>query len=222
MNRKKIIISTLILSLFSINQVYASCTKEELEEFKKIEKEYKVTYEFNKATKDYTVTFNSPKTGIYDYIFRIDENKICKDIDELGIKTECYNISPGEYEIEIIAKTENCNDVLKKTTLKLPQYNNFSDDPLCIGIEEFYLCKSTYDKKIDYETFVSRVNTYKKTKENKDENQIEKHENTKNEEIKKFIENNITKIIIITIFLILLIITMIVTIKSIRKSRRLE
>lgn len=222
MNRKKIIISTLILSLFSINQVYASCTKEELEEFKKIEKEYKVTYEFNKATKDYTISFHTPQRKKYDYEIYTDIKLNCKIIDEEVI--ECYNIPINTYRLSIVGVTSTCDDLLKEETLKLPELNNYSEDPLCEGIEEFYLCRPTTEKQVDRETFESRVKTYKKTKlkkENEEKKQTAIKEENENK-IVKYIRENIFQIIIYVIFLILILITTIITMKSIRKSRRLE
>ena len=58
---------TSLLFLINIPNTYASCTQEELNEFKKIENEYKVTYEFNKDTKDYTMTLYSPLPYKYNY-----------------------------------------------------------------------------------------------------------------------------------------------------------
>ena len=121
--------------------------------------------------------------------------------------------------------TETCDDVLKTTILKLPKYNKYSEDPLCEGIEEFDLCNSTYDKEIDYDTFVSRVETYKRTK-NKNENINNDNDTGNNNKLlnnmKTYIEENLIQIIIVTVFIILVVITTIITAKSIRKSRRLE
>ena len=73
---KKIILFTILSLLFSTN-VYASCTEEEINDFKKIEDEYKITYEFNKETKDYTVIFTRKEPDKYDYY-----------IDSTGIKCD--------------------------------------------------------------------------------------------------------------------------------------
>ena len=98
---------------------------------------------------------------------------------------------------------------------------------MCEGIEEFVLCQPTYDKEIDYDTFVSRVNTYKKTKQEKvvDEPQKETENKKINviiNNILKFIQDNLFTITIITVFAIAIIVTIILTAKKIKKSRRLE
>lgn len=211
-----------VLSLFILfpSIIYADCTDEEVKHFKEIEKDYKVTYEFNKDTKDYKVTFYSPEPDMYDYYwFSESLDSKCKVIDDKTI--DCNNVIPDTYEIEIIGVTDSCYDTLKKSNLKLPKYNNYSSDPLCEGIEEFVLCSPTYDKNIDYDTFVSRVNTYKKNLNNqKEPDEINTNQNEN--KLLEYIEDNLFQIIIITVFIIMLVITIILTAKSIRKSRRLE
>lgn len=221
MIKKKYIALTLMLPLLGMSRTYASCTQEEINEFIKIKDEYKITYEFDKDTKTYTLNLIRANPDMYDYIIYLKGNLTCNDINEK--ETECLYFSPGTYRIEIVGQTNTCSDTLKELTLELPKYNEYSEDPLCEGIEEFVLCQSTYDKEIDYDTFVSRVNTYKRTKQEKESELNE--ENNQNEFVSKvttYIKENLLKIIIIIVFIILISITSIITYKSIRKSRRLE
>ena len=212
-------IFTIILFLICITNTYAACTQEEINEFKKIEDEYTIKYEFNKDTKDYTITFNAPLPEKYTYQFNEDI-----DIKNLEMTTETNfkisKVTPGEHQIEIMGITKECLGIIKTITLKLPEYNNYSEDLLCEGIEEFVLCQPTYDKDIDYDTFVSRVNTYKKSKEKKQNNKI--IQNEKDNKIIEYIKDNLIQIIIVAIFIVLVIITAYIMIKSIRKSRRLD
>lgn len=213
---KKIILFTILSLLFSTN-VYASCTEEEINDFKKIEDEYKITYEFNKETKDYIVIFTRKEPDKYDYY--IDSTGIkCDDINEN--KAQCYNFKPQKYDIYIIGQTEECDDILKEITLNLP-YNSLSEDPICEGIEEFVLCQPTYDKEIDYDAFISRVNTYKKNKTTQPSSNNVNNSNQENKII-TYIKENLLTIITVSIFIILVIITIILTAGSIKKSRRLE
>lgn len=209
-----------LLSLFSLflllpHTSYADCTKEEIEHFKEIEDEYKVTYEFNKDTKDYTIKFHSSEPSKYDFGIYDANNLNCKDLNLE--EYECDNVKPGEYKVGIFSLNESCDIPMKNITLKLPKYNDFSKDELCEGIEEFVLCQETYDKDITYEEFVSRTNTYKRTK---------RKEETKEKEsegkIKEYLENNSLQIIIALISSILVILIIILVTKSIKKSRRLE
>lgn len=219
MVKKKYIVLILMLSLLNINKTHAVCSKEEIDTFKKIENKFKVTYEFNKGSKDYTLKFKTPNQSSFDYIIYTDVKLDCEKINEE--ETECYNFPPNTYDLAIIGLTDTCDDELKTLTLKLDRYNSFSEDPLCEGIEEFVLCQPTYNKEVDYETFVSRVNTYKKTKLKEEQERLE-NETQQENEIITYIKDNFIQIIIITIFVILVIITTIVSFKSIRKSRRLE
>lgn len=220
---KKTIFTT-ILFLTCLTNTHAACTQEEINEFKKIEDQYTVKYEFNKTNKKYDIYFVGSQPEKYFYQIYSDIKINCHRINETTKK--CIDFPSDIYDIEIIGLTNTCDDVLKTIQITLPEYNKYSEDPLCEGIEEFVLCNPTYAKKIDYDTFVSRVKTYKRTKEkNKQQEMIEKNDNEKNETIEiiqKYIKEHIVSIIIIIIFVVLIIITIIVTAKSIRKSRRLE
>lgn len=210
-----------LLSLFIPSTIYADCTKEEINNFKKIEDDYKITYEFNKDTKLYTLTFYSPEPDIYDYTSP-DSNTFlnCEVINNNTVK--CSNIQSDEYNFEIIGMTDSCDITLKKIKITLPKYNTYSEDPLCEGIEEFVLCQPTYDKDIDYETFVSRVNSYKKNHPVKEDIDEKKEEPKEQNKIIKYIQDNLFQIIIMIVFITLVIMTIILTAKSIKKSRRLE
>lgn len=211
----------LILSLICTNKVFAVCTQEEMDGFKKIKDKYQVTYEFDMDSKTYSLIFKSPKPDNYHYVIYTESTLDCTTINKTTLK--CINFNPDMYTIEIVGMTNTCNDVLKTFDLNLTRYNNYASDPLCEGIEEFVLCNPLYDKDIDYETFVSRVNTYKKTKDKetiKDEPVADAVEPADN--LLNYIKENIIQITIIIIFVVLLIITISITAKSIRKSRRLE
>lgn len=217
--KKKIILLS-ILSLLCLDKTYASCTKEELNEFKKIESEYKVTYEFNKDTKDYTITLHTPYPDKYGYVLDNDMNQI-KYVSSTENSVTFSNVKPGNYIIEVHGMSKTCEDILKQINLNLSKYNSYSEDSICDGIEEFVLCQPTYDKEIDYDTFVSRVNTYKKSKQEKESETIQEEVQEENEII-GYIKDNLVQIIVITVFVILVIITTILTVNSIKKSRRLE
>lgn len=225
MKKYKYLLLTFLIPLLIPITAYAECTKEDIEHFKEIEDEYTITYEFDKETKKYSITFFNPNPEAYGYTlgYAVSENEYKKK-DFTTIKEEEFieeNINPGEYDIEVISTNKECQKQFKKTTLKLSKYNIYSEDPICEGIEEFILCQTTYDKDIDYDTFVSRVNTYKKghKKEQTEPASIKTKEDNK---IIKYIKDNIVQIIVITFFVIMVIITIYLTIKSARKSRRLE
>ena len=214
---KRKILLTLISFITFTPEIYAECTNEEVNAFKKISNEYKVTYEMNTESKLYNLTFYDPAPDKYTFVingatdgdFSIHDNN---NYQYLGL-------SPGEYTVTIEGVTNTCKDVLKTINLSLPKYNKYTEDPLCKGIEEFVLCQSTYDKDIDYETFKQRVEVYKKTKT---ENNIKTDDINKNNTIVNYFKNNIGQISLFTISLVLVIIVITLIAKRQKKSRRLE
>ena len=220
MNKFKYIILALTIFVFNIHSISADCTEEALKEFKGVKDEYTVKYEFNKSTQNYTIYFNAPLPEKFYYQIYTDMQLDCSAEDNKTLK--CINFPSGNYEVVVSGITEECNDSLKTIKLKLPKYNEYSEDPLCEGIEDFVLCSPTYSKDIDYESFVSRVNTYKKGLEKQEEPEPEEPDQTIIDTTIEYVKNNLVSIIIVIAFIILLIITIIITAKSIRKSRRLE
>ena len=69
MIKKRYLTLALVLSLVGMNKSYAACTQEQLDSFKSVEKEYKVTYELNRITKDYTVKLHEQDKEKYEYVF---------------------------------------------------------------------------------------------------------------------------------------------------------
>ena len=218
---KRIIMITLVSLIVNTNIIYAECTSKDTDYFKSIEDKYQTTYEFNKDTKTYTISLTYEDTSSFTY--RIDGSGIDdKNIKFSDNKLLIDNLNSGQYTIYVIGASDSCNDVFKKETITLPQYNQYAYDPACEGIEEFALCSPTYDKYLDYNTFISRVNSYKKSKTNNDkpDNNVEE-KNT----ILEWLKNNYFYIIYAVIGIVVLLI-IILTIKAIynneRKRRRLE
>lgn len=225
MNKFKYLSSILIVSVMNIHTVLASCTQEEINTFKRIEDDYTVKYEFDKSTKTYNLYFTASKPELYDYVIRYNEKLNCEEVNDTLSK--CMGFKSGEYTIQIIGKTQTCNHLFKEFTLKLPKYNKLSEDPLCEGIEEFVLCNPSYEKEIDYESFVSRVEIYKKKNKPATEDNLTGTNNKKdeNEIITKainYLKDNWIEMTIVLIFVILVVITTVISIKSARKSRYLE
>lgn len=225
MNRKKYITLTVMLSLLGMNNVYAeSCNMEIIQDFQGIKNIYEIDYKYSIEQKSYTIILKYSTNSIYEYQIYDIENIECKKIN--NTTKECYNFKPGKYSYEVYGKNSSCKQTVKIGDFEIKELKNYSTDPLCDGIKEFVLCQGDYYKDMDYETFVSRVKTYKRTKQEKIEKEnLQKQEEEKNKtqkQIKTYIEENLIQIIIIIIFIILVTITSIVGYKTIRKSRRLE
>ena len=214
---KRKILLTLISFITFTPEIYAECTNEDFNNFKKISDEYKLTYEYNQETKLYDITFYDPAPEKYTFVINGAADGEFKIKDKNNYTY--VGISPGDYKITIKGITDACQDVFKTINLNLPKYNKYSEDPLCKGNEEFVLCQPTYDKDIDYDTFKERLEVYKKTKT---ENNA-KNNNTKKENIViNYIKNNIVQVSLIAISLVLVIIIIISIAKRQKKSRRLE
>lgn len=199
---------------------YAECTEEEYNHFNKIKDKYKIEYKFDESKSHYILTLYNPESGHYTYeIQSVDKMPLTCEISN-NSDTICNGIYPGGYNISVIGNTNTCNDTLKRTFLRLKPYNKYSEDPLCEGIKDFVLCQETYDKEIDYETFVSRVESYKEQKKEEKENNKKKIIDIN--KIKAYIEDNLYETIIIAVFVVLVIVTVIITIITAKKSRRLE
>lgn len=235
MKRKKSLLLITLLSLLSTNKVYAACTEAELNHFKEIESTYKVTTDFDPNTKEYVITYYMDSLGDYEINIELQPGSKCQYVDGNTIKCTGKNLN-GDYKSTIIGYSDTCNDELKQETGTIPKYNEYYGSEECQGIEEFALCQKDYTKEITEEDFKSRTETYKKTTtvDNNKDNATNTKDNTKEDNtkelkndtffarIKYYVQNNLTKTIIIAVFIILLIITAIITIKSIQKSRRLE
>ena len=218
MKKYKYLTTFLIIFLIPIF-AYASCTDEELKHFEEIRDNYKIEYTVDKTTGLYKVILYNPEPENYTYVATGTEYTFpCKTTDDSD--TVCENILPSGYRINVVGNTATCDDILKRTYLSLKPYNKYSEDPLCDDIKEFSLCQETYDKEIDYETFVLRVNAYKESKE--EENKSKTNKNFDISKIKEYVENNLFQVIVIAVFIILVIVTVTITIITAKKSRRLE
>lgn len=218
---KKILIIILVSLIVNTNIIYAECTTKDTEYFKSIEDKYQVSYEFNKDTRTYTLILTYEDMSSFTYGLDGLEIKDT-DIKFSDNKLLIVNLNPGQYTIYVVGASDSCNDIFKTEEITLPQYNQYAYDPACEGIEEFALCSPTYDKYLDYNTFISRVNSYKKNKTNNTtpDNNV-KEENT----VLEWLKDNYMYFIYATIGIVVLLIIILI-IKTIynneRKRRRLE
>lgn len=226
MKYKRYILFLLLIIVIPINKAYADC-KDELKEIEDIKDEFKITYEYVPDVTEYggyILTFYNPNSIKYKFDMYKPTDLTCNEENEYY--TKCYYYLPGVYMVNIKSTNNSCKDILNQIELKLP-YNKYSKEPVCEGIEDFVLCKPTYDKEIDYETFLQRVEVYKKTLtelEEKEENKIEEPiiEKTTSEKIIDYIMKNIFIIVTMIVATILLIILIVSMIKKHRERWRLE
>lgn len=78
---------------------------------------------------------------------------------------------------EIYTRVAGCyGKLLTIRYVTFPNYNEFSTDEICVGAEEFSLCKRWGAVAVDYETFVKEVKKYKEKKAEKKPIIFEKEE----------------------------------------------
>lgn len=218
---KKVITIILVSLIINTNIIYAECTTEEQEYYKSIEDKYQTTYVFDKESRTYTMTLTYGDISTFTYI--IDNSAIeYANIESYDDRMVISNLIPGKYGIYVVGTTDSCDDLFKTEEITLPEYNQYAYDPVCEGIEEFVLCRPTYDKELDYDIFISRVNSYKKNKANQD-----KTDNNTEEKptIKEWFKDNYMYFIYAIIgIVVLLIIALIIKViyNHERKRRRLE
>lgn len=216
---KKIGLIMFMSFIINVNIIHAECTKEDTNYFKSIEDKYKVSYTFDKDTKTYKMylSYSDPSAFLYDITGDGIDNATI-DMNEENIILS--NLASGNYYISIIGVSNSCTDTFKTINLTLPQYNIYSEDPICRGIEEFVLCSPTYDKEIDYNTFISRTNAYKKQKE-KEDNQKDDTIQEENKII-KYIEEYYIYVIVSVLLLVVAILLIVKIYNKARQRRRLE
>ena len=219
---KKILLITLVSLIVNTNIIYAECTTKDKEYYESIKDKYNISYEFDKDTKAYKLylTYGDDSAFSYEIEGDIMDNVNYEFKDNTTIIS---NITPGEYILRVIGVSDSCSDTFREETITLPKYNEYAYDPICEGIEEFVLCSPTYDKEIDYETFISRANTYRKNKEKgNDTTDDEKgNKNTITEWFKNNYQYIIYGLIGIAVLIMAIIIIKIIYNKE-RKRRRLE
>ncbi len=234
MKKKKFLLLITLLSFLATDKVYAACTENEINKFNQDGSTYKVTTDFDPTTKQYVVTYYMENLQDYNISFSMTPGATCQIVDNNTLRCTGSNLN-GDYEMTISGDSNTCSDELKKDSGTIPKYNEHYGSEECQGIEDFALCQKDYTKDVTEEEFKSRVETYKKTneqsKDNSTDNKTENKTDDNKTEIKNdtiidkviyYIQNNLTKVIVITIFVILLIVTTIITVKSVKKSRRLE
>lgn len=165
MKLKYILFSTLIITL-NILCINASCTDKELNDIKADIKNIKITYKhLGKVTKDdgsiayneFLVTATNIPNEVYVHLNPFADNEFIKNEDNLQIK-----LTTGKWQYNMYSS--KCEKTVDTIEVKLPRFNEYSLDPLCIDIdpEDFPLCGKYFEYEVSKESFARKVNTYRK------------------------------------------------------------
>lgn len=227
MKKIKYILFTVLILILSTLSVNAECTKEELNTLKQEANKIKVTYKHLGSNVDdegtvvdymFSLTFSNINDDMY---IRIDDyNEEWKEVKDNKITID--KIATGKYRFSVYSNI--CQEKIGNINVKLPKFNSYSLDPLCDGIntDEFPLCSKYLEYQPSYETFVKKIEEYKKAKEKKpDDNNNNNTDDSTFTKILNQIINFITKyqIYIISALTIILIVLVILIISSKKKKR---
>lgn len=218
---KKNIYLLLIVFLFMLlpSFVYADCTDEVIAHFKKIENDYKITYEFNREKESYNIKIYNAEPEQFIFVPEKEEDNVkCTELEKQNV--ECEGFTMDIHPMLLISTSEECDYVLTEKDLDLSKKNKYWNDPLCKDLEEFVLCDPSYDKEISYDDFKSRIETYKKSKVKKEKETTKNKDN--NNQIIEYIGKNYQILSIIIALSIALVLLIILIARNLKKSRRLE
>jgi len=227
MKRMSILFILMIFGFLNINvlaeeDIFA-CTNDELSRIKEVAKKVEINYEYefkeinqNGETIRYPV-YSLVATNLSDEIkVLIIKNYLSGDYKEFknGKETTASlnGFSEGEkVNITIKAFTPNkCSGkTVRSIVVKLPYYNNFSEEDICKVYPEFKYCSEFVDQTIQLDTFNQEIEKYIELQE------VE----VNNDEVK---EDNWTLLIIIGIIVAILFITLIISMIVIKIRKKSE
>lgn len=177
------------------------------------------TYNFGYAIEKY-----KEKDSIFYKVtlLNISNNIVVDYLDKLYYSSNniINQIKPGStITLKLIAKPGSVCDGydIGNKTLVIPNYNVYKDDPLCIGNEEYFLCKENTATKISKEEFTRQLNNYIKTKNHIEEEENEEPNIIKEKDFMKEFLNFISKNYLYIIFGFVSIIVLVVVIKLVKK-----
>lgn len=135
------------------------------------------TYELKKGKPVFEVTISN----LYKDMYVVDKlTKKTYDKSDFNANNELviggYREN-AKIRYEIYTRVSGCyGKLLTIRYVTFPNYNEYSTDEVCVGAEEFSLCKRWGAVSVDYETFVKEVETYKNRRTSKEKIVFEKEE----------------------------------------------
>ena len=167
-----------IISFFIIaNNVDAnSCDYVEISRLKNVASNidftYSYVYDSNLDDVKFTITIQN-----------IEENIIITDINK-GSVVYNYNGNSSlvlndyddgrRYQFEINTDTTDClNKKLLTRYIELPKYNKYYNDEVCFSVSSYYMCQMWYQHELTKEQFYEKINIYKESLKNEDNNPSE-------------------------------------------------
>lgn len=172
--RMRIISILLIVFLFNNLNVKASCTEEQKKAFQSKLDQVSITYKYENELLDQnnnviTGFFSINITGLTEDLALYNPERNLSLVGTKDGNFSKFGFVNGTYEFRLFVNNNVCNDASRNITIKLPKYNEFSDNYLCNGIDatKFLPCSKWYEYDLDEKTFLARLEEYKQqTKKN--------------------------------------------------------
>lgn len=207
---KHLIFMFIILTVpFSINAV--SC-EEEKANADKVEVDYELF--MNEADFPYfRIKLNNVSNDIYvltDYGVEIENNEYTR------VATNTLQV----IELPVYSRDNSCSNPLRKITVNLPLYNEFSDYKICEGIEDYKYCQKLIDEDLTHESLRQRITNFRN--EMSDERNLEDYSLDEALVLSETEEEKSLDILflVLTSIIILLTITLVIVIIIYKRKRK--
>ena len=162
---KRICLLFLLTFLFPITNVKGYyCKFSEISRYKSLATNISTTYDY--IEKNGKLTFSVTLVNLNEELYIVDTtNEKVYKYD--GKERTISGYAPGTVvKYEVYTNNKDCSDTLLYTIrIVLPYYNPYYSDEICNGVENYIYCQKWYNNNLDYDTFVSRVTTYKESLE---------------------------------------------------------
>lgn len=169
MKKVKFIILIILLFILNIRVVSAKCNNSYLSELRGISSNVNFSYDYYIENGDaiFNLIINNLTPNMY--IINNDSNERYNYENTTNGELTIYGLKNlSSISFSMYAVGEGCdNKKLLTKYIKLPSYNQYYENEICKGIEEFQLCNKWLKQEISYNTFTEQVKKYKQSLESK-------------------------------------------------------
>lgn len=159
---KRIVFLFLLAFLIPITDVNGYyCKFSEISKYKSLASNITTFYEYEENENG--VTFSITLVNLSEELYIVDATT--GEVYQYGnSEMTISGYSPSTtVKYAVYTTNENCSDQLLYTIrVVLPDYNPYYKDDVCIGAADYLYCQKWYKHNLDYDTFVEKVNDYKK------------------------------------------------------------
>ncbi len=161
----------IFILLLPINYIYADvCDSNDIERLKELANHVEINYSYDQSEpqydgENYNKSYNLYNISIYnlvDDIYIVNDNEDVFRVSDAvnGIITDYAFAGNRNYYVY----STNCEGILLRTIrLDLKKFNVYSEYDECKGLEgKVYVCDKWYQGNLDYATFISEIEKYKK------------------------------------------------------------